>query len=53
MKHIHKRQTHLLARETLHKDYHRKGSVKKRSGRESQGASRQEELTGSKLPAVK
>jgi hypothetical protein len=33
----------------LHKDYYRKGSVEKISGRESQGAWRQDELIGGKL----
>jgi hypothetical protein len=38
----------------LHKDYDRKGSVaKKFSGRESQGAWRQDELIGGTLPVVK
>jgi hypothetical protein len=37
----------------LHKDYDRKGSVKKISGREPQGAWRQDELIGGKLPDVK
>jgi hypothetical protein len=30
-KHFHKRQTHLLVREMLHKDYYRKSSVEKKS----------------------
>jgi hypothetical protein len=38
----------------LHKDYYRKHSVAKTtSGRESQGAWRQDELIGGKLPVVK
>jgi hypothetical protein len=38
----------------LHKDYDRKVSVaKKISGREPQGARRQDELVGGKLPVVK
>jgi hypothetical protein len=37
----------------LYKDYYRKGSVEKISGRESQGAWRQDELTGDKPPVVK
>jgi hypothetical protein len=38
----------------LHKDYDRKGSVAKtKSGRESQGAWRQDELIGGKPPVVK
>jgi hypothetical protein len=38
----------------LHKDYDRKGSVEKKiSGRESQGAWRQDELIGGKPPVVK
>jgi hypothetical protein len=36
----------------LHEDYNRKSSVEKNAGRESQGACRQEELIGGKLPAV-
>jgi hypothetical protein len=30
VKHIHKRQTHLLVREDVHKDYDRRGSVAKK-----------------------
>jgi hypothetical protein len=38
----------------LHKDYYRKGSVEQKiPGRGSQGASRQDELTGGKPPVVK
>jgi hypothetical protein len=39
----------------IHKDYYRKGSVEKKkiSGRESQGAWRQDELIGGKPPVVK
>jgi hypothetical protein len=37
----------------LHKDYDRKRSVQKIIGRESQGAWRQDELIGGKLPVVK
>jgi hypothetical protein len=37
----------------LHKDYDRKTSAKKISGRESQGACRQDELTGAKPPVLK
>jgi hypothetical protein len=38
----------------LHKDYYRKSSVKKNSsGRETQGAWRQEEMTAGKPPVVK
>jgi hypothetical protein len=39
----------------LHKDYYRKGSVggKKISGRQSQGAWRQDKLIGGKRPVVK
>jgi hypothetical protein len=41
----------------LHKDYDRKGSVAKKkketSARDPQGAWRQDELIGGKLPAVK
>jgi hypothetical protein len=38
----------------LHKDYDRKGSIeKKNSGCDPQGAWRQDELIGGKLPVVK
>jgi hypothetical protein len=37
----------------LHKDYYRKSSVEKISGRESQGAWRQEELIDGKPSVVK
>jgi hypothetical protein len=38
----------------LHKDYDRKGLVEKKiSGREPQGAWRQDEFSGSKPPVVK
>jgi hypothetical protein len=37
----------------LHKDYYRKSSVENISGRGSQGAWRQDELIGGKLPVVK
>jgi hypothetical protein len=37
----------------LRKNYNRKVSVEKKIGRESQGAWRQDEVTGSKPPAVK
>jgi hypothetical protein len=37
----------------LHKDYDRKDSVEKISGREPQGARRQDELIGGKPPVVK
>jgi hypothetical protein len=37
----------------LHKGYDRKGSVEKISGRESQGAWREDELMGGKSPVVK
>jgi hypothetical protein len=37
----------------LHKDYDRKGSVEKISGRESKGAWRQDELIGGKPSVVK
>jgi hypothetical protein len=37
----------------LHKTYDRKCSVEKNSGRESQGAFRQDELIGGKPPLVK
>jgi hypothetical protein len=54
VKHIHKRETHPLVREMLHKDCDRKRSVaKKVSGRELQGAWRQDDLIGGKPPVVK
>jgi hypothetical protein len=37
----------------LHKDYYRKGSVEKISGRGSEGALRQNELFGGKPPVAK
>jgi hypothetical protein len=37
----------------LHKDYDRRGSVKKIAGREFQGACFQDELIGSKQSVVK
>jgi hypothetical protein len=37
----------------LHKGYYRKGSVEKISGRDPQGAWRQDELFGGKPPVVK
>jgi hypothetical protein len=37
----------------LHKDYDRKGSVEKISGRDPQDVWRQDELTGSKPPVIK
>jgi hypothetical protein len=37
----------------LHKGYDRKGSVEKISGRDPQGAWRQDELIGGKQPVVK
>jgi hypothetical protein len=37
----------------LHKDYYRKSSVGKNSGRGPQEAWRQDELIGGKLPVVK
>jgi hypothetical protein len=37
----------------LHKDYDHKCILEKIAGRESQGAGRQEELIGDKLPVVK
>jgi hypothetical protein len=54
-KHIHKRQTHLLVREDVSKDFYRRGSVEKKtiSGREPQGAWRQDEMIGGKSPVVK
>jgi hypothetical protein len=43
----------LSSESKLHKDYYRKGSVEKISGRGSQGGWRQGELLGGKLPIVK
>jgi hypothetical protein len=43
----------LSLRGMLRKDYDRKGSVEKISGRESQGAWGQDELIGGKPPVVK
>jgi hypothetical protein len=37
----------------LHKDYDRKGSVEKISGREHKGAKRQDELIGGTPPVIK
>jgi hypothetical protein len=37
----------------LHKDYDRKGSAEKKSGRESQWSWRQDEVMGGKPPVVK
>jgi hypothetical protein len=37
----------------LHKDYYRKSSVEKKSGRGSQGACSQDKLIGGKPPVVK
>jgi hypothetical protein len=37
----------------LHKDYDRKGTIEKISGRDTQGAWRQDELIGGKPPVVK
>jgi hypothetical protein len=52
-KYIHKRQTHLLFREDVNKEYNRKSSVEKISCRESQRAWRQDELIGGKPLVVK
>jgi hypothetical protein len=53
-KRIHKKQTHRLIREDVHKDYYRKSSDgKKISGHGSQGAWRQGELIGGKPLVVK
>jgi hypothetical protein len=49
---IHKRQTHLVG-EMLYKDYYRMCSVEKKKLAVSQGAWRQDELIGGKLPVVK
>jgi hypothetical protein len=47
-------KTILSSEGMLRKDYYRKGSFKKNfSGREAQGAWRQDELIGDKLPVVK
>jgi hypothetical protein len=44
----------LSSERMIHKDYDRKGSIaKKNSGREPQGAWRQDELMGGKPPVVK
>jgi hypothetical protein len=48
-----KRQTHPLVRVAVTKDYDRKCSVDKNTGRESQGARRQDELIGGIPPVVK
>jgi hypothetical protein len=50
---IHKRQTIFSSERMLHKDYGRKGSVKKESGRESQVAWCQEELNDRKSLVLK
>jgi hypothetical protein len=55
VKHIHKRQTHPLVREDAAlglrpQEFSRKKEI---SGRESQGASREEELIGGKPPVFK
>jgi hypothetical protein len=56
-KRIHERQTILSSERILHKSYDRKGSFakkkKKISGRESQGAWRQDELIDGKSLVVK
>jgi hypothetical protein len=43
----------LSSERMLHKDYDRRCSIKKKSGRESQGAWRQDKLIGNKPPVVK
>jgi hypothetical protein len=43
----------LWSQRMLHEDYDRKGSVEILSGRESQGARRQEEMIGGNLPVEK
>jgi hypothetical protein len=49
-----KLEIHPLMREMLYKDYDRRCSnEKENSDRESQGARRQDELIGSKLPVLK
>jgi hypothetical protein len=50
-----KDETIFSSERMLHKDYYRKGSVEKKiiSGRESQGAWRQDDLFGGKLPVIK
>jgi hypothetical protein len=52
-KHIHNRTPHFSSERTLHKDYGRKGSVEKISGRESQGDWRAGKLIAGKPPVVK
>jgi hypothetical protein len=52
-KHIDKRQLVFSSERMLHKDYDRKVSVEKFSGRVSQGAWLQGELSGSKPQVVK
>jgi hypothetical protein len=50
-KHIHKRKPNFSWERTLHKDYYRKISVgEKNSGRDSQGAWRQDGMIGGKPP---
>jgi hypothetical protein len=51
-KHIHKRQIHPLVREDI-RTMTGMVQLKKVSGRESQGAWRQDELIGGKSPVVK
>jgi hypothetical protein len=46
-------QSLMSSERMLHKDYDRKVSVEKISGREAQGAWRQDEMIGAKPPVVK
>jgi predicted transposase YbfD/YdcC len=54
-KHIHKRQTHFMSEHMLHNDHDSKDSAEKKiiSGRDTQGAWRQDELIGGKPPVAK
>jgi hypothetical protein len=53
-KHIHKRHTHLVIERMLYKDCDARVQLKRKfSGRESQGAWHQDEVTGGKPPPVK
>jgi hypothetical protein len=52
-KHIREDNPIFSSERMLHKDYYRRSSVKKKSGRGSQGARRQDELIGGKPPVVK
>jgi hypothetical protein len=52
-KHIHKRKPIFSSERMLHKDYYRKGSVEKISGRGSQEAWHKNELIGGTPSVVK